>query len=89
MSLAERDHTAPTKGQGMPCAMAMALRDLPNDEERAILQRWLDVPVGEYGRRSDRVIAEDLSQELGRPFGDYQVSPHRNRICRCFRGQPK
>lgn len=89
MSLRDRETTHPTRGQGLPCAIAEAIRDLPTDDDRAVLEAWLAVPLGMKGRRSDRQIAEDLSAELGRTLGDYQVGPHRRRSCRCYRGVPK
>lgn len=88
MSLADREEARPSLGQGLPCPMAAALARL-EPEDRETLTRWLEQPVGLKGRRSSRQIAEDLSEELGIPLGDYQVDPHRRRACRCFRGVPK
>jgi hypothetical protein len=88
MSLQDRELENPPRGQGLPCAIAAALEEL-DAEDQETLRRWLAQPPSMKGRRSDRQIAEDLEAELGRPFGDYQIGPHRRRSCRCYRGVPK
>ena len=88
MSLRDRETTHPAAGQGLPCPIARIMTLLDPDD-RATLDEWMAQPPGMKGRRSDRMIADDLTAETGESIGDYQVGPHRRGACRCFRGVPK
>lgn len=79
MSLAERLQTQP-RGQGMPCSVAVVLRDLEPDESAA-LQAALDAPWRLIGHAK---IEADLAAE-GHPVGVGSVGKHRRGHCRCTR----
>lgn len=78
MSLAERLQ-AP-RGQGMPCSVAVALRELP-PEDAADLKDALNAPWRIMGHAQ---IEAALAAE-GHPVGVGAVGKHRRGSCRCTR----
>lgn len=77
MTLAE--HKPATRGKpGLPCHIATVLSQL-NDEDRALLQSWLD----DRTKHGHGAIARSLT-EYGYPTTRFKVSWHRNQECRCF-----
>lgn len=79
MSLAERLQGQP-RGQGMPCSVAVVLRELPPEDAEA-LQAALDAPWRIVGHAK---IESDLAAE-GFPVGVGAVGKHRREECRCTR----
>lgn len=79
MSLSERLQGA-SRGQGMPCSVAVALRELPPDDAAA-LKEALDAPWRIMGHAK---IEADLAAE-GHPVGVGSVGKHRRGTCRCSR----
>ena len=79
MTLAERLQAQP-RGQGMPCSVAVALRELPPEDADA-LQAALDAPWRIMGHAK---IEDDLAAE-GHPVGVGSVGKHRRGTCRCSR----
>lgn len=72
------DHKPATRRKpGPPCHLAEVLAQL-NDEDRALLQSWLD-----DRRNSHKAIAVSLT-DFGYPTTRFKVSWHRNQECRCF-----
>lgn len=79
MSLSDRLES-PARGQGLPCSVAVALRELaPADAEA--LQAALDAPWRIVGHQK---IEADLAAE-GHPVGVGAVGKHRRNDCRCTR----
>lgn len=87
MSLADRLASASTRGQGLPCPIAVILRDLPGDDADA-LRAVLDVPTGAPGWLSAPAIREALAGE-GYTLHVSAIGKHRRHSCRCFQGVPK
>lgn len=79
MSLAERLQ-ATGRGQGMPCSIAVVLRELPEADADA-LRAALDAPWRIVGHAK---IEADLAAE-GHPVGVGAVGKHRRGSCRCTR----
>lgn len=79
MSLAERLQSQP-RGQGMPCSVAVRLRELPPDDAAA-LQAALGAPWRIVGHAK---IEDDLAAE-GLAVGVGSVGKHRRGTCRCSR----
>lgn len=79
MTLADRLQAQP-RGQGMPCSVAVVLRELPPEDADA-LQAALDAPWRIVGHAK---IEADLAAE-GFPVGVGTVGKHRRGNCRCTR----
>ena len=72
--------TAPKGGtnQGLPCSVAVLLRELPPEEATA-LQVMLDAPWRIWGHQR----IEGVLHQEGHSVGTGSVGKHRRQTCRC------
>lgn len=90
MSLSERlEKVASSNRPGLPCRLGSLLqsKDLAKDE-KAYLEKILEVKLGEPTRVPTTAIAEALRQE-GYDIGIAAVQRHRRKECRCYGSSPK
>lgn len=87
MSLAASLQAAKNKAHGLPCPIAVILRQL-DDTDRAALEAELTKGVYDPTRLTHPAIQSALAAE-GYNVHIRGIEKHRKQTCRCYTGTPK
>lgn len=87
MSLAASLQAAQNKAHGLPCPIAVVLRNL-DDTDRTALETELSKGLYDPDRLTNSSIQGALAAE-GYNIHIKGVEKHRKRTCRCYVGTPK